>query len=85
MSFLNDIAGSLDTLLRTILLQLPEGSLPAPILFVIGLVHMGYGIFDWFFPAATVLQILQYVFLVEFAIFSWGSINWLINKIRGSG
>lgn len=40
--------------------------------------------FQWIFPVETLLQILIYILIVEIALFTWGSLNWLLGKIRGS-
>jgi len=40
----------------------------------------------WVIPSGeTLLLILNFVMIIEGAIFTWGIINWVVNKLRGSG
>jgi len=40
----------------------------------------------WTIPSGiTLLTILNFVIIIEGSIFTWKGLNWVINKIRGSG
>jgi len=43
-----------------------------------------YGL-DWLFPVTEAMQIFRWSILIYFGIFLYKSLNWTLNKLRGSG